>query len=77
MTPNWWVIASLVLTGPAGASKRFGTASKGRLEDGVALPGSVPNFSPCSRLGITQVIFDQLYLPACSPHLAAPGCNSI
>lgn len=37
----------------AADSQCFGTTSKGRLEGGVALPRSGPNFSPYSELGVS------------------------
>lgn len=43
-------LASPVL---AADSQCFGTVSKGRIDDSVALPTAGPNFTPYSRLGVT------------------------
>ena len=46
------LIAAWACTAPAIASECFGTVSRGRIEGSVALPGSGPNFSPYSQLGV-------------------------
>lgn len=56
MKPPWVLAAAFALLqapSPAAASQCYGSVSQGRLEAGVALPRSGPNFSPYSQVGVS------------------------